>query len=278
VRWRQADTVHAPERAADSGGEAPTALRSRLDHLPAGHPSAPEYRRSLSPDNSWRQSMAGFAAEWRQYQERWPHRHDKTERRKLDPTVERALELGCDKIQAAEPEITDRLRAVEAAKPGRILTGLEFCLKGRERVIDKATKYMREMPDFTPAQALAMVPDPVRYTFTYETDEYSEGVVSDLDRIEAAGFEMIKLKNFWNDDEYRGINSQWRDSETNHRFEIQFHTAMSFEAKQLTHGAYERLRESDLTDNEELELQDFQRRVTARIYCPTGAAGIPERG
>ncbi len=44
-------------------------------------------------------------------------------------------------------------------------------------------------------------------------------------------------------DEYRGINSQWRDSQTGHRFEVQFHTVPSFEAKQVTHGAYERLRD-----------------------------------
>ena len=110
--------------------------------------------------------MAGFSAEWQHYQERWPHREDKAERRNLGLAVERELELGCDKIQTAESEITGRLRAVEAEQPGRTLTGLEFCLKGRERVIDKAAKYMREMPDFTPTQALAMVPDPVRYTFS----------------------------------------------------------------------------------------------------------------
>ncbi len=46
--------------------------------------------------------MAGFTAEWKHYQERWPHREDKAERRNLGRAAERELELGCDKIQSAE--------------------------------------------------------------------------------------------------------------------------------------------------------------------------------
>jgi hypothetical protein len=59
---------------------------------------------------------------------------------------------------------------------------------------------------------------------------------------------------------------------------VQFHTAISFEAKQLTHGAYERLRSADITDEEELELEDYQRRVTAAIPWPPDAHYIPEHG
>ncbi len=68
------------------------------------------------------------------------------------------------------------------------------------------------MPGFTPAQALALVPDSLRYTFAYDSDSYSDGVRADIDRLKQSGFEMIKLKNFWDDEEYRGINSQWRDT------------------------------------------------------------------
>ena len=37
----------------------------------------------------------------------------------------------------------------------------------------------------------------------------------------------------------KGINSQWIDPDSGQRFEVQFHTRISFEAKQLTHSAYE---------------------------------------
>ena len=38
------------------------------------------------------------------------------------------------------------------------------------------------------------------------------------------GFELIKLKNLWAKEQYKGINSQWRVPETGLRFEMQFHT------------------------------------------------------
>lgn len=276
VRRRHGDTIPAPERAADLAREAPRDLRARLDNLSAGHPSAADYRRSPSPDDSWRQTVAGYAEAWQRHQERWPHRDQKAESEKSQTAGERDLALGCDMIKVVEQEITDRLRAVEAQQPGRTLTGLEFCLKGRERVIDKAAQYMREMPGFTPAQALAMVPDPVRYTFTYEPEAYADGVESDIDQLKTAGFEMIKLKNFWHDQEYRGINSQWRDSWTGQRFEVQFHTLISFEAKQITHSAYERLRNpAEIADRRELpELHKLQRDVTTKIPQPPGASQI----
>ena len=71
---------------------------------------------------------------------------------------------------------------------------------------------------------------------------YAEGVRTDVDRLKAEGFELIKLKNLWTADQYKGINSQWRMPETGQRLEMQFHTPESLEAKELTHKAYERLR------------------------------------
>ena len=58
--------------------------------------------------------------------------------------------------------------------------------------------------------------------------------------MKSEGFELVKLKNLWAEDQYKGINSQWRRPETGLRFEVQFHTPESLEAKELTHKAYER--------------------------------------
>ena len=89
-----------------------------------------------------------------------------------------------------------------------------------------------------------MVPDAVRFTLTYSAERYADGVLADVDRLKAEGFELIKLKNLWYGDQYKGINSQWRRPETGMRFEMQFHTPESLEAKELTHKAYERIRGS----------------------------------
>jgi hypothetical protein len=268
----------APELATDSSGKKSTDLRTRLAELPPTHASNPDYPTRPATDGAWQEAKARFAEAWQSHQERWPHPEEKAKRAELSATVERELADGCDKIQAAEEEITGRLIAIEAEQPGRILVGLEFCLKGRERVIEKATEYMQEMPAFTPTQALAIVPDPVRYTFAYDTNTYSRGVLADIDRLQFSGFEMIKLKNYWDDPEYKGINTQWRDAGTGQRFEVQFHTAFSFDAKQITHEAYERLREGEVTDEEELELEDVQREVTVAIPWPQGASEISEHG
>jgi hypothetical protein len=80
-------------------------------------------------------------------------------------------------------------------------------------------------------------------------------------------------RNSWESSQYKGINTQWRTAE-GQKFEVQFHTAESFEAKQLTHGAYERLRNT-LTDKREMrELRAFQRQVAGRIPVPDLVGGI----
>jgi hypothetical protein len=63
---------------------------------------------------------------------------------------------------------------------------------------------------------------------------------------------------------------------------VQFHTPESLEAKELTHGAYERLRrpENETTPVERDELEAFQRRVNVPLVTPPGSEEIrdfPER-
>ena len=93
------------------------------------------------------------------------------------------------------------------------------------------------------AGAQHQVPDPVRFTFTSTAPIVTLMVCSaDVERLKEIGFEEIKLKNLWSDEQYKGINSQWRRPETGLRIEVQFHTPASLEAKELTHKAYERIR------------------------------------
>lgn len=269
-------STDAPELAVDSSQKTVTDLRSRLADLSPSHASNPDYPGRPSTDSAWRHGKAGFAEAWQRHQERWNHPEQKPERRDVSTTVEQELADGCDKIQAAEEEITSQLLAIEADQPGRVLVGLEYRLKGRDRIIEKAQQNLENKPDRTPEAALALIPDAVRYTFCYGNQDYATGIRDDIARLKAEGFEMLKFKNFWGDAEYRGINSQWRDERTGQHFEVQFHTAYSYEAKQVTHGAYERLRTGDITDDEEHELEMFQRKVTAAVPFPLGGLDIAE--
>ena len=110
----------------------------------------------------------------------------------------------------------------------------------------------------------------------YRETRYTQGVRTDIERLKDQGFELEKLKNSWSDDQYKGINSQWIEPDTGQRLEVQFHTRISFEAKQLTHLAYERLRTQQADAFEELVLEAFQKKVTAEVPIPPGADGIPD--
>ena len=57
---------------------------------------------------------------------------------------------------------------------------------------------------------------------------------------------------------------------------LQFHTRISFEAKQLTHSAYERLRTQQADKFEEMVLEAFQKKVTTAVPVPPGAVDIPD--
>src|SRR6185437_3427999 len=148
-------------------------------------------------------------------------------------------------------------------------------LKGRDRIKDKVCRGMRNFGR-SPEQAVSRVPDAIRYTFQYREAHYTQGVWADIERLKDNGFELQRVRNSWSDDQYKGINSQWIDRETGQRFEVQFHTRISFEAKQLTHDAYKRLRTKQADMFEELVLEAIQRKVSADVPVPSGATDIPD--
>ncbi len=130
------------------------------------------------------------------------------------------------------------------------------------------------------SEAISLLPDGIRFTFRYEDAHYTQGVRADIVRLQEHGFKLDLPKNFWSDDQYKGFNSQWVEPVSGQRFEVQFHTRISYEAKQLTHPAYERLRTKQADALEELLLEAFQKKVAAAVPIPPGAINIsdyPER-
>lgn len=96
--------------------------------------------------------------------------------------------------------------------------------------------------------------------------------------LEQRGYTMFYSKNHWpTDPEYKGINTRWRTPD-GVRFEVQFHTPESFHAKQeLTHKAYERIRNPVLSDDERGTLITFQRTIYSSLELPPGSAEIEDR-
>ncbi len=197
--------------------------------------------------------------------------------RYLDPSKNRRVEAECDRIaDREEKEITPALRAIESQDPHRHLVGLEHVRKGRDRIKEKVCG---TIVDFhrSPEQAVSLVPDTLRYTFQYEEARYTRGVYADTARLQEQGFKLEIRKNTWTDDQYKGINTQWLEPISGQRFEVQFHTHISYEAKQLTHPVYERIRAVPKPDKfEQMVLEALQSKVTAEVPTPPGAADIPD--
>jgi hypothetical protein len=227
---------------------------------------------------------------WAEYKRRWPEVRPSANGsnapdgswhgdagRSLDRSQNERVEAECDRFEEREEKIlTPRLREVESQDPHRHLVGLEYSSKGRDRIKEKVCDNLK-VPDVSLEQAVSRVADAIRYTFQYEEARYSQGVQADISRLKNQGLELEVCKNYWTDDQYRGINSQWIEPGTGQRFEVQFHTRISFEAKQLTHPAYERLRADPKPDElEQLVLEALQEDVSSKVPIPSGATNIPD--
>jgi hypothetical protein len=261
------------------------ANRAQVEHAYADHEdSGPDGIRAAAADadrDPWAEALPSLRAAWQEHQDRYPERERATPRthpdgswssgetRILTPAQNAEATKACADIHdEGERVILPAMRQIEAADPDRHLASLEHMLKGEDRLKQKIAERLRYNPDLSPQQAAAEVPDAVRFTLAYSESHYTDGVLADVERLQGAGHELVKLKNLWAKDQYKGINSQWLRPETGLRFEVQFHTPQSREAKELTHQAYERLRDPLTSKAEESELEAYQRRVNAFVKRP----------
>ncbi len=163
----------------------------------------------------------------------------------------------------------------ESGKRGRHLVGFENRLKDRDRVKGKIAESLAAKGR-TVAEAMQLIPDAIRYTFQYDEADYSRQFPGDVALTERQGCELVKLRNFWLGDQYKGITSLWREQGDGQLFEVQFHTEVSYQAMVFTaERSYARLRSAQTCAQEEIELEAFQREVYAYVPVPPGAGHIP---
>jgi hypothetical protein len=275
-------TVGVEERTEPAGRSEPGARSKTEENAENGQqPKAEPTWEERAQESRWM---------WGEYKRRWPpEERPPVDRSKdpagswraegdryLDPPKNQRIEAECDRIEDREKnEITPALRAIESQDPHRHLVGFDHRLKGRDRIKEKVHDNMNEY-GLSPDAAVALVPDAIRFTFQYQDARYTRGVSADIARLEEQGFKLDTLKNYWSDDQYKGINSQWIQPDTGQRFEVQFHTRISREAKEITHPAYERIRTEQADAFEELVLEAFQKKVAAEVPIPPGATDIPD--
>jgi hypothetical protein len=287
-QWEPREVDKPPE------AQSPQAdLAARLERLPVGHPSSP-YRDDNSrkpppldlskyelplPDES--DSLADDRAD-QTSDVAWDHKG-----RQLTPEASRAADLGLAYFRDMEGRdaegnygdhgLTPTMRRIEAnLDHGKLVADTEkFALKDPDRFKEKLADRIALQPDEKVADLISRIHDGIRYTFEYDDEHYTEGVYDTEACIETHGYELTVRKPSWDGDEYKGINSQWRDSNSGVLFEIQFHTHASWEARQKTHMAYEKLADPETSPEESDELRAFQRRVAGSVPIPLGALDIP---
>ncbi|MEC5079332.1 XopAD/skwp family type III secretion system effector [Xanthomonas oryzae pv. oryzicola] len=105
---------------------------------------------------------------------------------------------------------------------------------------DKIRRHLRA--GMTAEQAALSVGDGLRYALELPSEGFLIKVLAAQDALRRQGITCVKLKNYFTsgDGTYRGINASFTDAE-GYAFEVQFHTAESFNAKAQTHLPYKRM-------------------------------------
>ncbi len=282
----------------DERGRAYEVIRAHVSAETGGEPSDATAR-SQQDQQADRPAQRGYQGEvprfmgmWADHEARWPA----DRRASANPSADtpapdyrdggsgqhsgRQADSGeaIGRIREAEPGLSADAQAIEQEnKHGGWLEGFKHRLKGEDRLKEKVAEGLTtSSPDATPAQILRLIPDAIRFTYCFQPENYTRGYHDIEESFESRGHDMCYSKNYWSDPEYKGINTRWVTAK-GQRFEVQFHTPDSFHAKhQVTHLAYERIRDTSTSRAELRELHAFQREVSSWVQIPDGAADIPD--
>jgi hypothetical protein len=264
---RPTDAGEAPSPADDpvgSPGSPPDEPRTRAELYAAGRAADRVPDVSRAADEAHTTADGGWA--WKSL--------------RLDPPANHVADQQLAARRSAEgrhPDgtyddrgLTPALRRVEAQLGhGTLIPDTEkFALKSPDRFKEKLAKMMRTEPDRPAAELAREVHDGIRYTYIFDFDHYSAEVDKARRLLSADGYNEIAFKPNWSSDEYKGINSQWRDPGSGCPFEVQFHTQDSWEAKQKTHDAYEKIESPQTSPADRANLRDYQRHVSAQVPVP----------
>jgi hypothetical protein len=290
----QPDEPSRAERARDASAARPPMRempdpdeRGRAYEATRAHACA-----DATDQGSYWDKVPRFRQMWADHERRWPERQAAAEPDgpadpagtyrsrsgfKLNPERHAETVGAIGRLRETEPSISADMQAVEKENAcGGWLAGFDRRIKGDDRLKEKVAEQVAAEPDKSSSAILRKIPDALRFTCCFEPDNYVSGYYDIKARLEDAGHEMGQSTNYWLDPEYKGINTRWITRQ-GQRFEVQFHTPESFHAKQdVTHEAYERLRNPQTLADARSELEDFQRQVSSHLQVPDGAADIPD--
>lgn len=170
------------------------------------------------------------------------------------------LESDYISISRQEPYITERISSIIDKIDSCYLDGLEYRTKSlsstREKVlIRKEVNSINELFDV------------VRYTAVSKTKDYIKNKDKILKDLEKKSFKIYQEKNTWLRNGYKGINVKLI-SPNNIKFELQFHTEQSLEAKEKVHKYYEEQRLPSTPEERKRELAIIMNQIFNEIPNP----------
>ena len=181
-----------------------------------------------------------------------------------------AKKLAEELIAAAsqeEGEITSILQSLESESAK--LVGLEHRIKSEESLTRKILTDAHDM-EVSPEEAAAAIGDVLRYTLCIDEDQYVPIADKTLKTFAEKNISVIKFKNRWGGDGYKGINMNLKTKD-GIVFELQLHTPASFEAKELEHANYEIVRSETATEEERIAAEKYAKEIYAKVPIPEGA-------
>ena len=152
----------------------------------------------------------------------------------------------------------------------------KYALKEPDRFKEKLAELIRDEPDKSIEQHADEIHDGIRYTFVSDREGYVQTVNQATAILKDNGFELGVRKNTWTNDEYKGVNTRWRDHESGCRFEVQVHTHESWQVKQATHSAYARIHDTRTPADERERLRAYQREISSSLMLPPGWKSITD--
>jgi len=273
-------------------------LTARLERLPVGHPSSPyrddgsrkpspldlskyelplpdepdsslapdsveEDHARIEPDGSWAWKDCRLTADQSRSADQGLAKRHEAEGRDADGNY-------------GDRGLTPAMRQVETQLDyGTLVEGAErYALKEPDRFKEKLFESIRDEPDKSVDQLVDEIHDGIRYTFVADSDDYVGTVSQATSILKANGYELGVRKNEWSNDEYKGVNTRWRDHESGCRFEVQFHTYESWQVKQATHNAYTRIHDTRTPTDERERLRTYQREISSGLALPAGWESI----
>jgi hypothetical protein len=173
--------------------------------------------------------------------------------------------------------LTPAMRRIEAQlEHGQLLPETESsALKPADGFKQKLADLIMRHPDKSAEELALEVHDGIRYAFIFDAEHYADGTLQAHSRFKGNGFDLEVRRNCWQHQEYKGINSRWRDPAHDLVFEVQFHTAASWDVSQRGHSLYEAITDPATPPEERARLRSIYAEMSAAVPVPRGCATIP---